>query len=101
MLPAVLSMLLAATCPVSPVENPLPETTGPMTGHGPAWVIDGATHRWESAEARITTLWILSKMASGPLHIEGRRLDGDGIARFQDGGVEGTPKDALDIERPW
>ena len=35
------------------------------------------------------------------MHIEGRRLDGDGIARFQDGGVEGTPRNALDIDKPW
>jgi hypothetical protein len=41
---------------------------------------------------------VFSQQASGPLHIEGRRLDGGGTARFQDGGVEGIPKDALDIE---
>jgi hypothetical protein len=101
MLPLLLGTLLAAACPVSPVEDSLHEFVAPMSGQAPAWLIDGSSGHWESPEARIKTLWVLSKKASGPLHIEGRRLDGGGIARFQDGGVEGTPRNTLDIDEPW
>jgi hypothetical protein len=99
-LPLLLGTLVAAR-PVSPVEDFLREFVAPMTGQALAWLIDTSAGRWESPEARIKTLWVLSKKASGPLHIEGRRLDGEGFARFQDGGVEGTPKNALDIDKPW
>jgi hypothetical protein len=93
MLPLLLGTLLTAACPVSPVEDFLHEFVAPMTGESPAWLIDTSGGRWESSEARVKTLWVFSQKASGPLHVEGRRLDGEGTARFQDGGVEGTPKD--------
>jgi hypothetical protein len=92
---------LLVACPVSPVEDFLREFVAPMTGQSPAWLIDTSSGHWESPVARIKTLWVLSKKASGSLHIEGRRLDGEGIARFQDGGVEGTPTNLLDIDKPW
>jgi hypothetical protein len=98
MLPLILGAILTAACPVSPVEDFLHEFVAPMTGQSPAWLIDTSGGRWESSEARIKTLWVFSQKASGPLHIVGRRLDGDGTARFRDGGVEGIPKDALDID---
>jgi hypothetical protein len=98
MLPVLLGTLLAAACPVSPVEDPLPAIIGPIRGQHPAWLIDGASGQWENAETRVKTLWVFSQKASGPLHIEGRRLDGEGRARFQDGGVDGTPKNSLDID---
>lgn len=100
MLPLLLGTLLAAACPVSPVEDPVRAIIGPITGQHPAWLIDGASGQWESPETRVKTLWVFSKKASGPLHIEGRRLDGEGALRFQDGGFEGTPKDALEIPDP-
>jgi hypothetical protein len=105
MLPLLLGTLLAAVCPVSPIEDPYPGIIGPITGQHPAWLIDGSNRRWSNAEERTKTLWVFSQMASGPLHIEGRRLDGDGTTRFQDGGVAGMPKNALEIEdwrrRAW
>ena len=105
MLPLILSAILAAACPVSPVEDPVPGIIGPITGQRPAWLIDGNSRHWSNAEERVKTLWVFSQKASGPLHIVGHRLDGDGTARFQDGGVDGVPKDALDIEtwrrRAW
>jgi hypothetical protein len=97
----LIAALIAAACAVSPVEDPLPGIIGPITGQSPAWLVDGNGRRWTNAEERVKTLWVLSKRASGPLHIEGRRLDGEGRARFQDGGVDGMPKDALDIDNPW
>jgi hypothetical protein len=97
----LVAALFAAACPVSPVEDPVPGIIGPITGQHPAWLIDGSSGRWETADQVVKTLWVLSKKASGPLHIEGRRLDGDGIARFQDGGVDGTPRNALDIDKSW
>jgi hypothetical protein len=97
----LMAAALAAACSVSPIDNPLPAIIGPMTGQQPAWMIDGSSGHWESAEARIKTLWVLSKQAAGRLLIQGRRLDGDGIAQFQDGGVTGVPKDTLEIENPW
>ena len=105
MLPLLLGTLLAAACPVSPVEDPLPAIIGPITGQHPAWLIDGANRPWANPEERIKTLWVFSQKASGRLVITGRRLDGEGIARFQDDGVGGIPKDALDIDdwrrRAW
>ena len=105
MLPLIVSAILTATCPVSPVEDPLPGVIGPVTGQHPAWLVDGAGRRWSNADERVKTLWVLSQKATGALHIVGRRLDGEGTARFQDGAVEGIPKDALDIEdwrrRAW
>jgi len=97
----LIAAVLAAACPVSPVEDFLREFVAPMTGQAPAWLIDTSSGHWESPEARIKTLWVLSKKVSGKLHIEGRRLDGEGTARFQDGGVTGIPEDALDIDKPW
>jgi hypothetical protein len=99
MLPLLLGTLLAA-CSASPTENFLHDFVAPMTGQAPAWLIDTTSGRWQSSEERIKTLWVFSQRASGPLHIEGRRLDGEGAARFQDGGVEGTPKDTLEIPDP-
>src|SRR4051812_15623453 len=101
MLPLLLGTLLAAACRASPIEDFLHDFVAPMTGQSPAWLIDTSSGHWESANARIKTLWVLSKKASGALHIEGRRLDGDGTAQFQDGGVEGTPKGVLEIDKPW
>lgn len=105
MLPLILGAMLTAACPVSPVEDPVPEIIGTIAGQHPAWLIHGNGRRWSNAEERVKTLWVFSQHASGPLHIVGRRLDGDGTARFQDGGVDGIPKDALDIEewrrRAW
>ena len=105
MAPLLLAAWLTAACPVSPVEDPLPGIIGPITGQHPAWLVDGNGRRWSNAEERVKTLWVFSQKASGPLHIAGRRLDGEGTARFQDGGVEGIPKDALDIDnwrrRAW
>jgi len=99
MLPLLLGTLLTAACSVSPVEDPLPAIIGPMRGQHPAWLVDGASGQWQSADQVVKTLWVFSQKASGPLHIEGRRVDGEGRARFQDGGVAGTPKDALDIDQ--
>ena len=105
MLPLIPSAILTAACPVSPVEDPVPGIIGPITGQHPAWLIDGNGRRWSNAEERVKTLWVFSQKASGPLHIVGRLLDGEGTARFQDGGADGTPKDALGIEdwrrRTW
>jgi hypothetical protein len=97
----MIAAAFATACLVSPVEDPVPGIIGKITGQAPAWLIDGSSGHWESPEARIKTLWVLSKKAGGTLHIEGRRLNGEGIARFQDGGVEGTPANALDIDKPW
>lgn len=99
MLPLLLGTLLAGACPVSPVEDPLPGIIGPITGQHPAWLIDGAN--WSNAEERMKTLWVFSRKASGSLQITGRRLDGEGTMRFQDGGVDGHPADALVIADPW
>jgi hypothetical protein len=105
MLSLLLTALLTAACPVSPVEDPAPGIIGPIIGQHPAWLIDGASGQWQSANQVVKTLWVFSQRASGPLHITGRRLDGEGVARFQDNGLDGTPKDALDIDewrrRAW
>jgi hypothetical protein len=105
MLSLLLTALLTAACPVSPVEDPAPGIIGPITGQHPAWLIDGASGQWQNANQVVKTLWVFSQRASGPLHIEGRRLDGEGTARFQDGGLDGTPKSSLDIDewrrRAW
>src|SRR5260221_13729670 len=69
-----------------------------MPGRAPAWLINASDGHWQSAETRVKTLWVLSKQASGPLHVEGRRLDGEGTARFQGGGVDGARKDPVDID---
>jgi hypothetical protein len=100
MLPVLLAALLATTCAVSPREDPYPEIIGPITGQSPAWLIDGSAGHAGIADERIKTLWVLAKRAAGDLRISGRRLDGDGSARFQDGGVDGTPGDALEIPDP-
>jgi hypothetical protein len=100
MLPLLLGTLLNAACPISPVVDILPEFVAPMTGQSPAWLVDTSARQWQGANQVVKTLWIFSKKSTGPLHIEGRRLDGEGTLRFQDGGIEGTPKDSLEIPDP-
>jgi hypothetical protein len=99
MLAFVLAAALAS-CPVSPVIDPYPDIIGPITGTDPVWLIDGSSRRWSGPDQVVKTLWVISKKAAGDLRIEGRRLDGDGVARFQDGGVTGTPKTTLEIPEP-
>jgi len=101
MLPLLLGTLLFAACPVSPIENPYPGVLSPMLGHHPAWLVDGSNGHWSSAaDQRIKTLWVLSTKARGALHITGRRLDGDGELRFQNG-MDAAPQSAFDIGDPW
>ena len=97
----LMAAVIAVTCAVSPVENPAPGVIGPITGQYPAWLVDGSSGQWSSPEERVKTLWVFSRNASGRLRITGRRLDGDGTLRFQEGGVEGHPADALEITDPW
>lgn len=96
----LMAAVIAAACTVSPLENPAPGVIGPITGQYPAWLVDGSSGQWSGPEQLIKTLWVLSRKASGSLRITGRRLDGDGTLRFQDGS-EGHPADALEIANPW
>ena len=97
----VLMAAVIAACAVSPVENPAPGVIGPITGQYPAWLVDGSSGHWSGPEQRVKTLWVFSRKASGRLRVTGRRLDGDGTLRFQDGGIEGHPAEALEIADPW
>lgn len=96
----VVATLLAAVCAVSPTENPHPTVIGPITGEHPAWLIDGSAGRWAGGDQVVKTLWVLSRKASGSLHVQGRRLDGPGTLMFQDG-MDGQPTDTLTIANPW
>jgi hypothetical protein len=97
----VIAAIVAAACAVSPAENPAPGVIGPATGQYPAWLVDGSSGHWSGADELVKTLWVFSRKAAGSLRITGRRLDGDGRLRFQDGGLEGHPADALEIADPW
>jgi len=97
----LMAAVIATACTVSPVENPAPGVIGPIIGQYPAWVVDGSSGQWSGPEQLNKTLWVLSRKASGSLRITGRRLDGDGTLRFQDGGIEGHPAGALEIADPW
>jgi|KBSSwiStaDraftv2_1062776.scaffolds.fasta_scaffold577448_1 hypothetical protein len=97
----LMAAVIAAACTVSPVQNPAPGVIGPAAGQYPAWLVDGSSGQWSGAEERVKTLWVFSRKAAGSLRITGRRLDGSGTLRFQDGGVEGHPADALEIADPW
>jgi hypothetical protein len=99
MLPVLLAAFVAA-CPVSPVEDVLREFIAPMTGNHPAWLVETSSGIWPGADQVVKTLWVFSQKTTGDLRITGRRIDGDGTARFQDGGASGTPKDALEIADP-
>jgi hypothetical protein len=96
----VVATLVAAACAVSPIENPLSTVIGPITGEHPAWLIDGSAGHWDGADRRVKTLWVFSRKASGSLRVQGRRLDGPGVLKFQDG-MDEQPTDTLTIANPW
>jgi hypothetical protein len=94
--------LFAAVCAVSPIENRLATVVGTMAGTEPAWIVsNGTAVQWQGPNQVTKTLWIFSRQAAGSLRVTGKQLDGDGTLRFQDGGIEGHPADALEIADPW
>jgi hypothetical protein len=100
MMNVIAAALLAAACAASPVEDRLPSVVAPLTGTEPAWVVDSGG-RWQGPNQVVKTLWVFSRKATGSLRVTGRQLDGVGRLRFQDGGIEGHPADALEIADPW
>ena len=101
MLPLLLGTLLAASCPVSPVDRPASAVIGAAIGKHPAWMVDGGDGRWSGADRLIKTLFVFSSRASGSLRITGRRPDGgDGELLFQDGS-QGTRQPSLEMADPW
>jgi hypothetical protein len=100
MMSVIAAALLAATCAASPIEDRLPSVVAPMTGAEPAWVVDSGG-RWQGPNQVVKTLWVFSRKATGSLRVTGRQLDGVGTLRFQDGGLDGHPSDALEIADPW
>jgi hypothetical protein len=92
--------LVAGACSASPLEDRLPSVVAPMRGTEPAWVVDsGGRGQWPNQVVK--TLWVFSRKAAGSLRVTGRQLDGAGRLRFQDGGIEGHPTEALEIADPW
>jgi hypothetical protein len=98
---SVLSGQSLFTCAASPLEDRLPDVIAAMAGAPPIWLVDGsAGSLWRGADALIKSAWVLSRDASGDLHVEGRRLDAPGTLLFQDG-TNGQPSPALTITDPW
>ena len=70
-----------AGCVATPAVNVL-SVVGPMVGTDPVWIVDG--HSMDIGGPS-KTLWVVARTVDGPLRVTGRRLDGDGDLRFQDG----------------
>jgi hypothetical protein len=71
-------------CSTTPVEDRLPDLVAPMAGKEPIWLVDGSFGRWAGPEVLVKSVWVLSREVAGDLTVEGRRLDGAGVMRFQD-----------------
>ena len=86
---------LQSSCAATPIEDRLPSVIAAMAGTDPVWLV--TDERWEPwAKSAL----VLSRRATGSLHVEGHRLDGPGTLRFQDGA--GAPvTDAFVIDDPW
>src|SRR5882724_1153146 len=87
-------------CAPTPLNDRLPDVIAAMAGAPPVWLVDGSGGMFDSADTRIKSVWVLSRAASGDLHVEGRRLDAPASLLFQDG-PEGRPSPSLTIADPW
>jgi hypothetical protein len=97
---AIAATLLAVACAISPVEDRLPTVIARMSGQDHAWLVDGSSGRWAGVNQVVKSVWVFSRKATGSLRVTGRRLDGEGTLRFQDG-YGAQPTDALEIADPW
>jgi len=87
-------------CAPTPREDRLPGVIAAMAGHDPVWVVDGSSGRWLGGTAAVKTVWVLSRAGRGPLSVEGRRLDGDGVPTFR-AGRDGAWAESLGIREPF
>lgn len=86
---------LPFVCDATPAENRL-SVVGPMIGIDPVWMVDAGWSPREPAK----TIWVLSRQATGSLHVTGHRLDGPGVLKFRFD-FPGPITDALDVVDPW
>jgi hypothetical protein len=87
------------TCPVSPLQNVLPELVGPARGLGP-WLVDGSDGRWSSRDTPNKTLWIL-RTTRERTTIRGHEMSSGATTRFQSGGPDSPITDAMVVDDPW
>jgi len=93
-LPALLMLVHALPCAVTPTEPLLPRLVGDAAGADPAWVVSG--NQFDSRGVK--TLWIF-KTRNG-VRVTGRDIATGATVRFRRGGLDGRVQNEMVIDNP-